>query len=133
MSRFIDINATTRVTLPFCQCPNQNHPEGDWADVRQRWPGLDLIAVWDASDGETRSLRLINRGVVAWSLLDDNDQPLPIGVDSIRLLDWSIVSILVDKINAVFEEQSLPNGSGARSQATRRASGSRARKAATTS
>lgn len=124
MSRhFVNPSATRRVELG----------DDEWVDVREHWSGVDLIALSDAEDNETRIVRLLNRGIVAWSLRDDDGKPVPLDLAHIKLLDTATLGTVAEAINATFEDLALPNASGGNSPAGSPGTASRTRKARKTS
>jgi len=126
MSRFADPNATKRLELGPCECPNTPHAEGDWIDLRSELSGIDLASMESASPPE-RMKRLI----VRWNLIGDGGVTAPIDDDYLGRLYLD----LFDRINTWLNENakvaSLPNGSAGPSRASSRGNGSRTPKAKT--
>lgn len=125
MARFIDSSATIEVDLGSCQCPGTPH-DRDWAAIRCFMSGIDMLAIASAAgDSELQMVRLLNRGVQTWNLTDEDGKQVAISPETISRLDMATVELLSTEIDKQFENNQLPNGSGGRSPAGRRAKTSR--------
>ena len=116
MSRFVDPSSTFTVDLGPCDCPVQGKHERDTADIQRRLSGIDQLAVSSADDLRGQTLRLFNRAIRSWSLIDEKGEPVPLDVEHLALLDDRTVSVILDAWNSQAEDEPLPNGSGAPSQ-----------------
>jgi hypothetical protein len=125
MSRFIDPTATRRVDLGLCDCPGTPHGT-DWADIRDRLSGIEVARFGGSSDDEAAGIAA--GYILAWSLLDDDGEPVAITGEAVALLDAATMTALSSALGGVVSESvTVPNGSGAPSRPTSRASASRTR------
>lgn len=132
MSRFANRAGTVRVDLGPCQCPGTPH-ESDWAEHRTGLGYGDFGAIALVAQGGdvfAAKRKTIEVAVVAWNLLGEDGEPAPLGEDSVFALDIETAEAIYASIDAsvLTATQTLPNGSGARSRSSSRASASRTRK-----
>jgi hypothetical protein len=126
VSRFVDPEARRTVPLGPCDCPGTPH-EQDEAYIRDRLSGQE-IAQYAQSSNETAA-EVTAEFVLGWNLLGNKGEAVAVTAASLLLLDAQSLSTLVNAISDVVVESSgaVPNGSGARSRASSRASASRTR------
>lgn len=126
MSRFVNLGATERWTGP-CECDGTPHDE-DWVEFRAQ-PGYeDLTVIADLSTRDPTGLpaAVLRRAVRAWNLADESGETAPVSPDAIASLDPITADAIYRAIDVAWVKAvSLPNRSGARSQASSRASASR--------
>ena len=125
MSRFASPDATARLDLGPCQCDGNPH-ESDYVIYRTRLGYAAILEVVELNDtsASVAKRRLIELGVVEWNLLRDG-AVAPIDAESVGSLDLVTAEAIFNAVNVALAEPTLPNGSGARSQASSRASASR--------
>lgn len=130
MGAFVDESADEVITLDREYC--QPKPDGsayhefDTVSVRTEWGYGDMLAInkmgsgnpsllWDAELG---TLTLLARAITAWSFVDKEGKPVPIGMPMIRLLDPAIADQIAAVADRHYTEATsqLPNPSGAPSQ-----------------
>lgn len=72
--------AKTHVELGPCECPGSPHTDGDWADVKDRLTFGDVRRVAGVMNGIAldSTAMMLARAVVAWDLVDEKGQPIPI-------------------------------------------------------
>lgn len=72
----------TRIELGPCECPGSPHTDGDWAEVKQRLQFGDVrrIAAAMFAGDLVGTATMLGRAIVAWNLVDDKGQPVPIPV-----------------------------------------------------
>jgi hypothetical protein len=99
-----------------CSCPGTPHPDGDVAELR---PYLDypggaeaLAAIQSVADDVARFAEVlgpifIRRGVVAWNLLDEDGEPVPVTNDALDALRWEDAYELADKADDIYGGQVL--------------------------
>ncbi len=127
MSRFISDPTlpipTARVELGPCECPGTPH-ESDWIDVYEVLGWDDLVDVGQAvSEGAARR-RYHARAIAQWSFVDADGEPIPIDEETVRLLSPAVLEMLGPALGETLARSQLPNGSGAPSPRSRRASAS---------
>lgn len=136
-SRFANPNRTDVLSLGPCQCPGAPHETGDFVIYRlelgsgeESRAGAYGWSVTNAAyfDWEAARSKLIEIGVVRWNLLGPDGQEMAVTADNAALLDAETRDLIAAKLDEVTSPAPLPNGSGARSRTTRRASASRTRK-----
>lgn len=99
-----------------CTCPGTPHPDGDVAELR---PYLDypggaeaLTAIQSVADDLSRFAEVlgpvfIRRGVVAWNLLDEDGDPVPVTNEALDALRWEDAYELADKADDIYGGQVL--------------------------
>jgi len=99
-----------------CSCPGTPHPDGDVAELR---PYLDypggaeaLAAIQSVADDTSRFAEVlgpifIRRGVVAWNLLDEDGEPVPVTREALDALRWEDAYELADKADDIYGGQVL--------------------------
>jgi hypothetical protein len=130
MSAFVNESADEVITLDreYCDPKPDGTPyhEVDTVSVRTQYGYGDMLAInkmgsgnpslfWDAELG---TLTLLARAITAWTFVDSDGQPIPIGMPMIRLLDPAVadrVAEVADRHYTAATSQ-LPNPSGAPSQ-----------------
>jgi hypothetical protein len=123
VSRFANATATTLIDLGACECDGTPH-ETDWVRVRAELTTTE-IAYFAASDASTVAA-VVAGFVVSWNLLDDNGQPVAPDSEAILALKPPTLGLIVKAVGAASSSSSktLPNGSGAPSAKSSRASAS---------
>lgn len=130
MGAFVDESADEVITLDREYC--QPKPDGsayhevDTVSVRTEWGYGDMLAInkmgsgnpgllWDAELG---TLTLLARGITAWSFVDKDGKPVPIGMPMIRLLAPAVADRVAEVADRHYTAATaeLPNPSGAPSQ-----------------
>lgn len=106
---------TIPVRFRDCACPGTPHPDGDIAELR---PYLDyaggaeaLAALREVADepnrlGEVLGPIFIRRGVVAWNLVNEDDDPVPLH-PALEELRWEDAYELADKADDIYGGQVL--------------------------
>ena len=117
-------DGTSTVVLGDCRCPGRPH-EQDTAEVRQELPWDVLVDVGLLAGGAAYRY-LVLSALVDWNLTDAEGDPVPVTADMVRRLRPDRLDPIADAVNAAYERARapLPNGSGARSRPSRRASAS---------
>ena len=107
---------TIPVRFRDCTCPGTPHPDGDIAELR---PYLDypggaeaLAAIQSVGDDTARFAEVlgpvfIRRGVVAWNLLDEDGEPVPVTREALDSLRWEDAYELADKADDIYGGQVL--------------------------
>lgn len=123
--RFVDRTRTRRVDFGACECPGTPH-ESDYADVRAELSSEEINDYTQADRREVADVAA--RFIVEWNLWGPKGLE-PISSQSLLDLMPLTLNVLVEGIAASIAESvaPVPNGSGARSRATTRASASRTR------
>lgn len=136
LGRFANPSRTDVLPLGPCQCPDAPHEQDEAVYRLELGAGEEARAGaygWQASGGsyfdwEAARSKLVEIGVVRWNLLNGEGQPMPVTVQSAALLDEDTRTAILTKLDEVTARNApLPNASGARSQASTRASASRTR------
>lgn len=128
MSRFASAQPTARLDLGPCQCPGAPH-ESDWVVHRTRL-GYGPLGDWSAlavEQGVPRAKRkLLSLAIVDWNFLGADGTAAAIDEAAIDDLDVITAETIYAALDgSVLNTDALPNGSGAPSVATSRASASR--------
>jgi hypothetical protein len=137
IGRFADPSVTATIDLGPCRCPGTPH-ERDSAQVRSQIGDGELRSAYatavrvdpdgeryfDEAAGDDAAAARFTR---SWTLLDAAGEPVPITPAWISRLDTETRTALLAPLNAAIAARSapLPNGSGARSPGSSRASASR--------
>jgi len=110
-SRFVDPTLTHAVDLG----------DGESAQVRSRLSGLEVARFANATDEEAAVVAAAF--IPSWTLCDD-DGPVPVSAAALLRLDATTMSLLSTAIGDVVAASlaPVPNGSGAPSRSTSRAS-----------
>lgn len=99
-----------------CGCPGTPHPDGDIAELR---PYLDyaggaeaLAAIKSVGDDTARLAEVlgpvfIRRGVVAWNLIDEDGEPIPVTREALDGLRWEDAYELADRADDLYGVQVL--------------------------
>jgi hypothetical protein len=114
---------TIPVRFRDCTCPGTPHPDGDIAELR---PFLDypggaeaLASVTIINDDGTSSFRptvdwpqhigpvYIRRGVVAWNVVDEDGDPVPVTPEALDGLRWEEAYELADRADDLYGGQVL--------------------------
>ena len=106
---------TIPVRFRDCTCPGTPH-DGDVAELR---PYLDypggaeaLAAIQSVGDDTARFAEVlgpvfIRRGVVAWNLLDEDGEPIPVTREALDSLRWEDAYELADRADDIYGGQVL--------------------------
>lgn len=94
--------------------------DGDWVNIKQRLNYGEASELYDATyrsgvgstqRGTAREVRMSEFNiqrlfiyVLAWSFIDDENKPLPLTVESIRMLDLATTEEIHEAINAIEAE-----------------------------
>ena len=115
-------DGTSTVVLGDCRCPGRPH-EQDTAEVRLELPWDVLVDVGLLTGGAAYR-RLVLGGLVDWNLVDEDGDPVP--VEAVARLRADRIEPIAAAINEAFSRSQapVPNGSGAPSRPSRRASAS---------
>lgn len=99
-----------------CSCPGTPHPDGDIAHLRP-WldyaSGAEVVAAMGKVGDDTSRFAelvgpvLIRRGVVAWNVLDEKGEPVPVTPAALDGLRWEDAYELADKADDLYGEQIL--------------------------
>lgn len=107
---------TVPVRFRDCSCPGTPHPEGDIAELRPYldYPGgaealaaIQLVGDDVARFGEVLGPVFIRRGVVAWNLLDEDGDPVPVTREALDALRWEDAYELADRADDLYGGQVL--------------------------
>jgi len=131
-----DPDATTPISIR-CVCPPKDeavrHPDGDTVGVRTQYSYGDELQLSKQSvryqtavikdkpmilpytDAFLKEEAMLEIGIKDWTILNAEDQPVPVALSSILLLPPDVGSLLSVTINDLWEKSkaSVPNGSGA--------------------
>lgn len=129
MPAFIDPDAREVVELSECFCPGTPH-EKDTVTVKAQYGYGDLIelakvhAVAGRIDPMAERAKLLEIAITDWSFVDKDGEPIPVGLPMILLLNQSIVGIVAQRVDQLYQESAppLPNPSSGRSQPSSQAS-----------
>lgn len=124
MSRFVDPDATERMSLGECLCPGTPHAEGDWLEMRTELGGTEVGSLMTGD-----SLDSLEALIVDWNMLDKSGAKPPINRDNIQRLYADNFDGLADFIEKHVRVQSVPKASAEPSRRSSRARGSRTRTA----
>jgi len=130
VSRFANRASTARLDLGPCQCDGAPH-DADWVEYRTQlgYGDFGQIATVAQTDLLAAKRKTLEVAIVAWNLVGPSGEEMPIDGDSVYELDMATAETIYNAVDAaVFADQNLPNGSGARSRNSSRASASRTRK-----
>jgi hypothetical protein len=106
---------TIPVRFRDCTCPGTPH-DGDIAELR---PYLDypggaeaLAAIQSVGDDIARFAEVlgpvfIRRGVVAWNLVDEDGEPIPVTNEALDSLRWEDAYELADRADDIYGSQIL--------------------------
>lgn len=107
---------TIPVRFRDCSCPGTPHPDGDIAELR---PYLDyaggaeaLAAIRQVADEPLRFPEVlgpifIRRGVVAWNVVDEDGDPVPVTDQALNELRWEDAYELADRADDIYGGQVL--------------------------
>jgi hypothetical protein len=136
VSRFVDPNDTTEVVVGPCECPDTPHSR-DVATIRRQlgYAALGRIGLAALAEGQNGYIdptatrrKLLEESITSWNFLGPDGEPVPVSAFAISELDQATVEFLAEKIDEQSRlREALPNGSGARSRGSSRASASRTR------
>lgn len=128
MSRFADASDVRRVEFGACECPGTPH-SGDYAEIRSDLSDAELAILFDLPSDQEGAARAIAPFIARWNLLGPDGEEWPPSPEALYLLKRATMRALGEALAEVMRENvTLPNGSGARSPASSRASASRTRK-----
>jgi len=136
MSRFVDRTATKPVDLGPCECPGAPHPR-DEALVRSDLAYPEVVALGVASTALEVADAWLSREepfdgypvLVSWNLLGNDGSPMPLSVETFRMLKPATLHPLVAAVNESIEaSEAVPNRSGAHSRNGSRVSASPSRR-----
>jgi hypothetical protein len=111
MGAFVDEEAVVEIDLEREYCPPKPdgtaYHEHDTVTVRTEYGYGDVLRVNNAGnanpamiwDSETATLALWSRAIKAWSFVDAEGKPVPVGIPMMRLLDDAIGDKVGDVIN----------------------------------
>jgi hypothetical protein len=137
MSRFANPSASDVLELPGgCQCPGKPHDADRWVYRTELGEGEEKRAGaygWASTNGsyfdwEAARDKLIEIASIRWNLVDEQNDPVPCRVATVRLLDEDTRDAMakaVDDAVARFRAESPPNASAVRSPKRSRVNGSR--------
>jgi hypothetical protein len=117
-------DGTRTVVLGDCRCPGRPHDQ-DTAEVHEELPWDVLVDVGMLTGGAAYRY-LVLASLVSWNLTDADGDPVPVTAEYVRRLRPDRLDPIADAVNAAYEraQAPLPNGSGAPSRPSRRASAS---------
>lgn len=99
---------------------------GEWIDIKKSLSFADVTAVTEgvsvqgADEAAKIALPLIALAVVAWHLLDDSGQEIPLTKENVFLLDTATVQQLIPKLTEQYfaeKKSSLPSNESSSSKA----------------
>lgn len=92
-----------------CACPGTPHPDGDTVTFLERLPFdanvAALSAIFSGEGGANSNKAFsvyLHRGPVAWNLLDDQGQPLPLTVEALDALDFADQWEIADRADDLY-------------------------------
>lgn len=129
MSAFVNPEQFAPLDVP-CPCPPHANGEPrhdhDTVMLRTRLHYGDLQAVSRAGsilgvwDKESATLKLMEIGIGSWTFTDDDGKPVEPSPALIRMLDTGLAQAIQEELEKRYveatERQTLPNGSGGRSE-----------------
>jgi hypothetical protein len=118
MTAFADPAATAVVDLDSCYCPNEPH-DHDTVTIRTQFGYGDIITLGRVHteagriDPLAERAKLLELGIVEWSFVGEEGEPVPLGLPMILLLKPSIVEPIAEAIDDAWQAATvaLPNGS----------------------